>query len=133
MTSDADRFWDKMADELRQAAGFATPTPEEIEAQLDSVEEEALTDEQLDAMVAAAHDGTIAQHNAMPDLSWIGSAEEANIEEDIFALCRNRGDDDPEVDELLERQRQEALNEQARKHEPVGQHPDCPKAPREGD
>jgi hypothetical protein len=47
---DADRFWDSIVGELRRAAGFA-PTPEELEAELDSIEVEPMTKAEIERIV----------------------------------------------------------------------------------
>jgi hypothetical protein len=109
MTSDADQFWKEVADKLRRAEGFCVPTPKDLEAELDAIEPEPLTDEQIDAMFQAAVSGELATWTPMPDLDWIEDRESGRIMEDVMQLNRNLGDEDPEIDELLDRQRVEAL------------------------
>ena len=118
MTSDADRFWDGVARKLRRAKGFLTPTPEEAEAELYAVGEEPLTDKQIDAMMKAAISEKLEPYTPMPDLSWLGIINDSYIDQGLLVLNRNRGDEDKEVDELLEKQRREALEDD--EHHPGG-------------
>lgn len=111
MTSDADRFWQGVAKQLRRAKGFSVPTPEEAEAELDAAEEDPLTDEQIDAMVETATSGEVGSYTPMPDLSWLGDFSDETADEELLVLNRNRGEEDEEVDTLLEEQRQEVLGE----------------------
>jgi hypothetical protein len=109
MTADADRFWKDVAGKLRKAEGFCVPAPSELEAELDSVEQEPLTDAQIDTMVQAAMSGELATWTPMPDLDWTEDGETRRVMEDVMQLNRNLGHEDPEIDELLDRQRREAL------------------------
>ena len=109
MTSDADKFWDEVADKLRRAEGFCIPTPEELKAELDALEAEPLTDDQVDEMVRAATSGELATWTPLPDLGWTGEGESSDISDEVMQLNRNLGDEDPEIDELLDQQRREAL------------------------
>jgi hypothetical protein len=111
MTSDADRCWEEVAQKLRRAKGFSIPTPEEAEAELDAALEQPITDEQISAMVEAAVSGELADWTPTPDLSWMGETNDSTIEDELFVLNRNRGEEDPEVDEILEEQRKEALGD----------------------
>lgn len=118
MTSDADRFWQGVAKQLRRVKGFSIPTPEEAEAELDAVEEEPLTEEQIDAMVQAATSGEVDSYTPTPDLSWLGDFSDETADEELLVLNRNRGEDEgnEDIDALLEEQRREALGE----HEQAG-------------
>lgn len=111
MTSDADRFWEGVAGKLRRAKGFSIPTPEEAEAELDAAKEEPLTDEQIDAMMRAAVSEELDTYTPTPDLSWLGEAKDSLIDQEQLVLNRNRGEEDTEVEELLEGQRREALGD----------------------
>jgi hypothetical protein len=134
MTSDADRFWEEVAKKLRRAKGFSIPTPEEAEAELDAAEEEPLTDEQINGMVEAAVSGELAAWTPTPDLSWMGETNDSTIEDELFALNRNRGEEDQDVDEILEEQRREALGDDVQQgsEERDGQSPSR-EAPGDGD
>ena len=132
MNSDADRFWQGVAKRLRRAKGFSVPTPEEAEAELDAAEEDPLTEEQIDAMVQAANSGEIQSYTPMPDLSWLGAESDEYADEELLVLNRNRGEDDEEIDALLEEQRREALGD----HEQAGgerAEADRPTSPGDGD
>jgi hypothetical protein len=109
MTSDADKFWDEVAGKLRRAEGFCVPNPKDLEAELDALEAEPLTDEQVDEMIQAATSGELATWTPLPDLEWTGEGEPSDINDEVLQLNRNLGEEDPEIDELLDRQRREAL------------------------
>ena len=109
MTSDADRFWDEVADKLRKAKGFCVPAPKDLQIELDAIERDSLTDDEIDAMVQMAVSGELATWTPMPDLEWTEDGETNRIVDDVMQLNRNLGDDDPEIDELLDQQRREAL------------------------
>lgn len=134
MNSDADRFWEGVAKKLRRAEGFSIPTPEEAEAELEAVEEEPLTDEQIDAMLKAAVSEELAPYTPMPDLSWLGDTNDSLLKQEFLVLNRNPREEDKEVDELLKQQRQEALgdDEQLGSEGPGG-HKERRKAPGAGD
>jgi hypothetical protein len=71
MSSDADRFWEGLAKELRQAKGFSIPTPEEAEAELDAVADEPLTEKEQAVASLAQYYGlpqsVIAQILSLPE------------------------------------------------------------------
>jgi hypothetical protein len=60
MKSNRDRFWERAVKLLGRPEGFEIPTPEEAEAELAAVEDDILTNEQIDAM----------SHTAMQHLCW---------------------------------------------------------------
>ena len=109
MTSDANRFWNKVADKLRRAEGFCVPAPKDLEAELDAIEPEPLINHQIDEMVEAAVSGEFATWTPMPVLDWNEDAESSRIMQDVMQLNRNLGDEDREIDDLLDQQRREAL------------------------
>ncbi len=111
MTSDADRFWDQIADKLRRAEGFCVPSPEELQAELDAIEAESLTEAQIEAIVDAAVSGELIVWTSPDEPEWAESGETNRIREDALQLNRNPGvpEEDPETNQLLEQQRREAL------------------------
>jgi len=109
MTSDADRFWDEVVGDLRRAEGFCVPTPEELEAELDAFEADPLSDEQIGAMIQAAVSGELATWTPMLELNWAEEGDPMGIKDEVLQLNRNPGDEDPMIDELLDRQRWEEL------------------------
>ena len=129
MTSDAERFWEEAAKKLRRAKGFSVPTPKEAEAELDAAPDEPLTEDQIDAMLKAAVSGDMAVWTPSPDLSWMGERIDSTIEEELFALNRNRGEDDEQIEEMLEEQRRGALGDH--EQHPGADEQDGPKPPGE--
>ncbi len=114
----ADRVAHTAVKTPTKAAELLVARVAEAEAELDAVEEEPLTEEQIDAMVQAATSGEVDSYTPTPDLSWLGDFSDETADEELLVLNRNRGEDEgnEDIDALLEEQRREVLGE----HEQAG-------------
>ncbi len=107
MTSDDDKFWGSMVDKLRRASGFCIPTPEEAGAEMDAADDEPISEATLASIVAAVVSGNLTPRDPEPE--WAEDVDTQAVEEGVFQLNRNLGDEDPETDRLLDELRRKAL------------------------
>lgn len=110
MTSDDDKFWESMVEKLRRASGFCSPTPEEAEAEMDAEGDEPMSEETLASIVAAVVSGKLTPRDPEPE--WAEDIDTQAVEEGVFQLNRNLGDEDPETDRLLDELRRKALGDE---------------------
>lgn len=102
-----DRFWDEVARELQLSMHLEPPTLEEVEAEL-GMQELPIGDAVIRRIVDAVGAGKKPGRRPLPP-SQPPQLDAAEVEEDVFALNRNAGEVDPEMDEKIEKLRREAL------------------------
>jgi hypothetical protein len=117
MNTEDMEFWEWAAAKLRRGYKHTEMTPEEIEAFLDATEDEPLPEDHIEEIVASIRAGSIPHHEPEPDFSWLGVVHDAEVEEEIYQLARNRGQDDAETLRRIEELRRKALDDDA-------EHPD---------
>ncbi len=104
-------FWERAAAKLRQAYKHTEMTPEEIEAFLDTAEDESLPEGRIEEIVASIRAGSMPHQEPEPDFSWFGAVHDAEVEEEIYQLARNRGQDDAETLRRIDELRRRALED----------------------
>jgi hypothetical protein len=110
MNGKADKFWTDAAANLRRAKRLHALTPEEAQAQLDAAQEVPLSEEEIESVIDAATSGELTTWTPTPHLDWAEDFDTAAVADDVLQLNRNRGEEDPEVEQLLDELRREALN-----------------------
>lgn len=94
---DAERFWSEHAEELRRHMGLCPLTPAEAQAALDKLPQREASDEDVDAVLDAIFLGKLPERDNEPLPDWAPDFD-FNAMDREAALCRNRGDHDPEGD-----------------------------------
>lgn len=111
MNYDANEFWEKVSPGLRRYLKLTPPTLEEAEAEFQAAQEVPFSEEQIQSILHYAKTGqrqTRRTKRVLPD--WLRNLNLSQIKQDMIpALARNAGVKDEEVDELLEKLREEAL------------------------
>jgi hypothetical protein len=110
MSSDDDRFWDDVAGKLRKAKGLCPPTPEEAEAAFDEAPEIPLSDDQIDSIVESVTSGEVTPWDPAPDTGWDDNPAQ-EIGEQVLAVFRNQGGDDPDGDRAESELERELLDD----------------------
>lgn len=86
-------------------------TREEIDVFLDSVESEPLSEDQIEKIVASVVSSSIPHWKPEPDLSWLDTTlNYSDVEEEVYQLNRNKGQEDEETLRRIEELRRKALN-----------------------
>jgi len=111
MSTDANRFWSRIASEVRRAQGLHPLTGEEADEEFESAPEHPLPGNKMVAMVEAVTSGRTGERQPTPDLGWLEDSMASEVEEELLQLARNPGQPDAETEELIRRLRREALNE----------------------
>jgi len=111
MTSEADRFWQKVAKDLARRSGVAPLTPEEAQKEFDALPDEKLSDSEIDSVIEQVTSGELAVWTPEPTDVEMPGAESQAIEQDVYQLNRNEGEADAETDELLDELRRKALED----------------------
>ena len=113
MPNQDDKFWRDIARKLRQDLRLRPLSKEESEKEYEAAEPVRLPDEKLDAIVGAAVSGEHAVWDDEPDqTSWASELDTSEVASDVRQLNRNLSDEeDAEVDELVEKHRREAFEE----------------------
>jgi len=104
-------FWEWASAKLRRVHRHREMTPEEMEAFLDTVEDEPLPENQIEEIVASIRAGLIPHQEPAPDFSWLGVNRDTEVEEDIYQLARNKGQDDEETLRRIEELRLRELED----------------------
>lgn len=118
MGNTPERFWNRIAPHLRQHLSLHRPTLDEAQAAFDAAEDEPLSDEELDGIIAFAKEGRSPSVKPKRRKKWL---EGLNISltqnEMIPALNRNAGNIKQPVSDLMNELRQEVLKEHDRENE----------------
>ena len=112
MSNDANHEYVGLARRLRRALRMGELTPEQAQAEYEAAEPVELSDATIDALVGNAFElETRAEKPAFEVTVWSPETDTSDVESDVYQLNRNEGELDPEVDELVEKHRREALDE----------------------
>lgn len=109
MSGEVDRFWKDAATRLRRAKWLHALAPEEAQAALDAADEVPLSQDEIESVVEAATSGDLATWTPRPVLNWAEDVDSAAVADEVCQLNRNRGEEDTETEELLDKLRREAL------------------------
>ena len=110
MNTEDKEFWEWAAAKLRQEYKHKEMTPEEIEAFLDSVEDEALPPHQIEHILESIRANSIPHWEPEPDFLGIDEPHDTDVEEEVYQLNRNKGQEDEETLCHIEELRRKALN-----------------------
>jgi hypothetical protein len=114
MNHDANEFWAQVSPGLRRHLDLTPPTYEEAEAEFQSAQAIPLTEEEKNLAFLCATTGRQEKRRAKRVLpKWLENIDLSRLTEEMVpALARNAGATDDEVEELLRRLRQEALEDE---------------------
>lgn len=110
MTMDTmhDKSWDDLAPGFRKVLGLRPLTHEEARKAHADAPEADITEEEIDCLLETARTDIPKE---CPSAGEAQEVEPNPISEDVYQLHRNEGDEDAEVDDLLDQQRREALDD----------------------
>lgn len=83
-------FWEWASAKLRRLHKHAEMTPEAIEAFLDSLEDESLSEDHIEEIVASIRAGAIPHREPEPACSWLGAIISRRIPYVEAAFTRNK-------------------------------------------
>lgn len=108
--SDKDIFGTELAPKIRRALDLDTPSLEEIERALNQIPQKQVEARRFDRIMTRLRgdDATPPEYE---------SEAEAVEEDRLAALHRNQGDQDPEIEKLLEELRKEGLSDDEQNEE----------------
>ena len=112
MNTEDKEFWEWAAPKLRQEYKHKEMTPEEIDAFLDSVEDEALPPHQIDHILESIRANSIPHWESEPDFMGTDELHYTDVEEEVYQLNRNKGQEDEETLRHIEELRGKALNDE---------------------
>jgi len=113
MPNDASREFAELARRLRRALRMGELTPEQAQAEYDAAEPADVPEATIEAMVNRVfEEQDEAEEPTFEITEWTPEADTNDVESDVFQLNRNEGEADPEVDELIEKHRREALDDE---------------------
>lgn len=112
MTHEADKFWQKVAKDLARQSGLAPLTPEEAQKEFEALPDVKLSDSEIDSVIDQVTSGELAVWTPTPIDAETPGVESEAIEQDVYQLNRNEGQDDAETDELLDKLRRKALEDE---------------------
>jgi len=100
----------ELAARLRKALGLATPSFEEADAEMAAAEEVPMSRDEINRIADAATEGPVDEtYQPSTDYSWMRELETDSVSDEMVALHRNRGEEDPEVKRRIEELRKKAL------------------------
>ena len=111
MTSEADRFWQKVAKDLARQSGVAPLTPEEAQKEFETLPDARLSGMEMDSIIDQVTSGELAVWASVSTDADLPAADSEAIEQDVYQLNRNEGQADAETDELLDELRRKALED----------------------
>ncbi len=97
---------------VQQALRLAKLTPEQAQAEYDAAEPADISDADIERLIANVVDGDeSAGSDSFEVTEWTLDVDTEEVESGFLQLNRNQGNEDPEVDELIEKHRREALDQ----------------------
>jgi DNA-directed RNA polymerase specialized sigma24 family protein len=90
MNSEADRFWDEIAGQLRKKKGFCPLSPEEAAAAFHAALPVPLPEDRIDSFVKAATSGDTQTEDPESEAAW---SEAKQVAGRSPQLCHNQGED----------------------------------------
>ena len=110
MNNEDKEFWEWAAPKLRREYGYTDMTPEEIEAFLDTVEDEELPPHQIEHILESIRADAVPHWEPEPDFLGIDELHDTDVEEEVYQLNRNKGQEDEETLRRIEELRRKALD-----------------------
>lgn len=110
MSTDADKFWDGFAKDLREYKGLRPLTPEEAEEALHRIPKRAADNDEIEAIINAVSRGEIIEAEPEQETTWEPECDFNAMAEEALALYRGQGDDS-DAEDVEEELRQELLND----------------------
>lgn len=110
-----DIFWQRFGGMIRKAKNDCPLTPQQAQKELEALspsEEISLSADEIEEAIKNVIDGNFEPEEGDSDIGWVDSCADSGVEEDVFALNRNKGEDDPEVNARLEELRKKAADEE---------------------
>lgn len=110
-----DKFWDRFGGMVQKARNDCPLTPEEAQKELDALSkdsEQPLTGAEVAQSIGKILTRDFEPKPASPDLEWAESFSAEGVGEDVFALNRNLGDADADVDAKVDELRKKASDEE---------------------
>ncbi|QDU57529.1 hypothetical protein [Aeoliella mucimassa] len=87
------------------------PSAAELERQIEAVQPEPLTENEIDAIVHAVSSGESHASEPEPLFDWLADVDTSSVEEGVLQLNRNKGDSDEEIKKRMDEFRKKALEE----------------------
>ena len=106
-----DKFWDEVSERVRKARGLRPLSPEEAKKAYKEAPEAPLPAGEIEAIVSGVTSGRPERREKEPDAASVYLEAMEEVEDDVCVFNRNRGEDDPETDELLDELRRKALSD----------------------
>lgn len=110
MSSDTPK-WNDVAERLRRAMGLCPPTPNEADQAIANADEVPMSEDEVRDIVSEVTKGKAQNHSFHPDHSWTEGIDTNAVNDDMLVMNRNPGDEDDEVDKMVEELRREALED----------------------
>lgn len=111
MSNDAKK-WSQAAAKLRRALGLAPPTFEEADAEVAEAQAAPMTNDDIKTIVdAATGEAPVKSPDPQPDYGWTGEFATDDVADEMLVLNREGGEEDPEVDDRVEKHRKEELED----------------------
>jgi len=111
MTSDADRYWDELVPKYRRHRRLLPMTPEEAEEAFDDAPVAPLPPDKIRSIVESVTGGE-EPHWDPPHLAWGHDSDREEVEEEMLALYREQGEEDPEASDVENKLRRNLLNDE---------------------
>ena len=119
MPNEANHEYTELARRLRRALRMGELSPDQAQAEYDAAVPAELSDAKIDALVDGAFEqASPASERPFEVREWTPETDTSDVESDVYQLNRNEGEPDPEVDDLIEKHRREALDEETSGEDP---------------
>ena len=112
MNTEDKEFWEWAAAKLRREYMHTDMTPEETEAFLDSVEDETLPQHQIEDILESIRANSVPHWEPEPDFLGIDEPHDTDVEEEVYQLNRNKGQEDEETLSRIQELRREGLDDE---------------------
>lgn len=119
MAHEADHEHAEITRRLRRALRMGELTPKQAQAEYDAAIPAELSDAKIDALVDGAFEqASPPSERPFEVREWTPDADTSDVESDVYQLNRNEGEPDTEVDDLIEKHRREAFDEETSGEDP---------------
>ena len=110
-----EKFWQRFGGMIRKAQNDCPFTPAQAQMELDALspaDERPLSDGAIEKAIEKVLNGDFEPEESEPDVEWVDSYADSGVAEDVYALNRDKGETDPDVEAKLDAQRKQADDEE---------------------
>lgn len=117
MNAEEREFWEWALHHMRREETPTAMSPDQIDALLEELDDEPLPQSQIEGIVESIQEDNVSFQHVDPDISFFDALDTSDVEEQVYQLYRNEGQEDEETLRRIDEHRRKALEDDEQDHE----------------